>query len=208
MESSALLGWIGSALFLARLVPQPLRLHRTGVSHGVSPLAALNAAASDAAWFLYGLSSGLAPLWVCTALAIPLDAWTLWLLRHRVTVHDGLAASTWVLIIGAAWALRGADGLGASLAFSVLVNHAPQVWSALRGDRLGGIAPATWYFALADAMLWGGYGLAVRDGALVAYGIVLTVSALITLARLWQVGGKRGLTPELPEGLPDPIENI
>lgn len=203
-----MLGWLGSALFLARLVPQPVRIWRTGVAHGVSAQSALNAAVSDTAWLLYGLAAGLPPVWVCTALAIPLDLWTVGLLRDKVVVRNLVSGAAWGLVMVTAWMVGGADGLGAVLGVSVLINSAPQVWAAVRGDRLGGIAPATWYFALADAALWGGYGVVVNASGLIAYGAILFTAAVIILFRLWQVGGADGLRPELPDGLPDPVENL
>jgi hypothetical protein len=95
--------------------------------------------------------------------------------------------------------------LGTVLGASVVVNHVPAVWAALRGDRLDGIAPATWLIALADAGLWGGYGVLVRDPALIAYGTILVVASVVILFRLWQVGGWTALRPR---GLPDPVEPL
>lgn len=208
MEWAAVLGWLGSALFLARLVPQPVRIWRTGQSHGVSAQSAINAAVSDTGWLLYGVAASLLPVWVCTALAIPLDLWTALLLRDKVTARHLVTAAAWGLVMLTAWIVGGAVALGTVLGSSVLINHAPQVWTALRGDRLGGIAPATWCIALADAGLWGGYGLVVRDPALIAYGVILLTASLVVLFRLWQVGGVGGLRPAIVDGLPDPIENI
>src|SRR6516165_2932332 len=140
MDAAAVLGWLGSALFIARLVPQPVRLFRHGVSHGVSAQSALDAVASDLGWFGYGLAAALPPVWVCAALAVPLDVWTTWLLRHKVRWSTVAFGAVWVAAMVAGWSVGGAVGLGVVLGASVVVNHAPQVWTALRGDRLGGIA--------------------------------------------------------------------
>jgi uncharacterized protein with PQ loop repeat len=212
MDAAVVLGWMGSALFLARLVPQPVRLWRQGVSHGVSVQAAVNTMVSDVGWLGYGLVAGLPPVWVCATLAIPLDIWTTVLLRHKMALRTAVFGVGWVAVLAAGWVLGGAVGLGSVLGASVLVNQAPQVWTALRGDRLGGIAPATWMIAIADAGLWGGYGLLVGDPALIAYGSILLASSLIVLFRLGQVGGWAALRPGLPDGLvdsfPDPIEPL
>jgi hypothetical protein len=212
VDAAVVLGWTGSALFLARLVPQPVRLWRGGVSHGVSCQSALDAVVSDVGWLSYGLIAGLPPVWVCAGLAVPLDLWTTWLLRRQVRPATLAFGAAWVAVMVVAWWLGGAVGLGTVLGAGVVVNHAPQVWSALRGDQLGGIAPATWFIAIADAGLWGGYGLLVGDPALIAYGAILLTSAVIVLIRLGQVGGWVGLRPRLPGGLrggwPDPIEPL
>lgn len=208
MSWAEILGWLGSALFLARLVPQPVRLWRTGLTHGVSAHAVSNATVSDVGWLLYGVSVGLVPVWVCTALAIPLDIWTAFLLRRHLTVRTLTMAAGWGVIMSAAWLVAGGAGLGVVLGGSVLVNNAPQVWAAVRGDRLDGIASATWFIGIADAGLWGSYGVVVRDPALMAYGAILMTSSLVILTRLWQVGGSAALRPDFSHGLPDPTESI
>lgn len=208
MDWAELLGWVGSALFLVRLVPQPLRIWRTGRTHGVSAQAAVNASVSDTGWLFYGLAAGLAPVWACTLLAVPLDLWTAWLLRDKVTFRGVVASAAWGLVMVIAWFVGGQVALGGVLGASVLINNAPHVWAALRGDQLAGIAPVAWYFALADAVLWGGYGVIVGAAGLITYGAVLLSASTIVLFRLWQVGGSEGLRPEFPDGVPDPVENL
>jgi hypothetical protein len=175
------------------------------VSHGVSAQSALNAVASDVGWLAYGLAAALPPVWVCAALAVPLDTWTTCLLRRRVQFRTLAFGVAWVVAMIVGWLAGGALGLGTVLGASVVVNHVPAVWAALRGDRLDGIAPATWLIALADAGLWGGYGVLVRDPALIAYGTILVVASVVILFRLWQVGGWAALRPR---GLPDPVEPL
>lgn len=184
MEWTDALGWIGTALFLVRLLPQPLRLHRTGDASGISVQSALNALVSDAGWLVHGLVTGLAPVWVAALAAIPLDCWMLWHLRGRVEVRHLSGAALWAAALAIGGAVWGRVGLGLVLGTSVVVNHAPQVWTALRSHSLSGLAPATWWFALADALLWGGYGWAERDPALIAYGLVLGAASVTILAAM------------------------
>ncbi|MCU0269238.1 MAG: PQ-loop repeat-containing protein [Acidimicrobiales bacterium] len=177
-----LLGWLASAVFLVRLLPQPIRLWRTGTPQGVSPLAAMNSALSDLAWLLYGLGAGLVPVWLVAVLALPPGIWTVVLLRRRTSRGDLLLAGLWLATILVA-AYTG--GLVALLGVSVLVNQGPQVLEALRSDDLRGVAAPTWWIALADATLWGSYGVVVGDAAVVAYGVVLFACATTILVRLW-----------------------
>ena len=72
------------------------------------------------------------------------------------------------------------------LAASVFVNYGPQVLTAVRGEHLEGLAPATWCLALVDAGLWGAYGVAVGDPALLGYCVILTLFSLIILWRIWR----------------------
>jgi uncharacterized protein with PQ loop repeat len=180
-EIAVLLGWLATFAFLIRLLPQPIRLMRTGVPDGVSPMAVMNIALTELAWLLYGLIEGLVPVWVVSVPALPLGLWTVVLIRQQITRRDLLGSGVWLATIALGW-LTGM--LAVVLAASVLVNYGPQVVTALRGRRLDGLAPATWWLALADATLWGAYGIAVGDPALIGYCVVLTASALVILWRI------------------------
>ena len=58
LSTTDALGLLASGVFLVRLLPQPVRLARTGVASGVSPLAALNSMLTMVAWVAYGLIVG------------------------------------------------------------------------------------------------------------------------------------------------------
>lgn len=180
--SPEVIGYVASVVFLARLMPQPIRLARTGVPDGVSPLAMMNGVVSDVGWILYGLSVGLLPVWGVAVLALPAGIWTVVLLRRRITRTDLIGAGVWLFTIVIAWQV---GRLAVILGVSVIVNHGPQVWTAIRSKHLDGISRTTWLLALADASLWGGYGIATGDPALMGYGSVLLTGAIVILARIW-----------------------
>ena len=176
-----MLGLLASVALLARMLPQPVRLWRTRLADGVSPLAAMNSVIADAGWLVYGLSVGLVPVWGMSALVLIPGVWTAALLVRVTTRRDLTAALAWLAVVMAC----GLSGhLGAVLALSVAVIQGPQVTRALRRSDLAGIAPATYWLSLADAGLWGAYGVAVGDGALVGYGVVLAAAAVTVLVRL------------------------
>jgi len=178
---SMVVGLVASGVFLVRLLPQPLRLARTGLMAGVSPLAALNSVITALAWTAYGVTAGLPVVTVVSALATIPSAWTASLLLRSTRRPDWIGGSAWTgVVLSAAVAGR----LGFVLAGSVLLTIGPQVVLAVRGTDLRGIAPATMWIALGDASLWGFYGLTVRDGSLIAYGLVLFSSAAIILGRI------------------------
>lgn len=181
MTSADLLGLIASAVFLVRLVPQPLRLARTGVADGVSPLSTLNAVIAALAWLVYGLMAGLPIVWVVSAFALVPGVWAVVLMSARVTARDVALAAAWVGALVVA-ALTGT--FAAALGFGVLVTQGPQVLDAMRQDDLDGLAPATWWISLLDAGTWGAYGLAVGDPALLGYAVVLSTSAVVVLVRI------------------------
>lgn len=181
-----MLGWIGTTLYLARLVPQPWHTWRTRADDGVSTQALLNGMASDMGWLAYGLAAGLPPVWVAAVVAFPVSCTTLVLLRHRVRAREVGVSAGWAACMAAAWMVGGPLGLGAVLGVAVVVNHAPQAVRAVRSDDLSGLHPATFWLSLADAALWGGYGVLVGDAALVAYALVLGVVGVIVLVRIAQ----------------------
>ena len=193
--SAELLGWIASVTYVLRLLPQPVRLWRTGLPAGVSTVAAWNALLCDLGWAAYGASADLAPvLWVSVVAAVP-GVWTVVLLRRETRVRDLAIVGT----LAAVFVLAGVAGvLGAVLGLSVVITTGPQVLVALRQDDLRGIAPAAWCVSIADAALWGAYGLAVGDGALLGYAVVLTTAAVIVLGRIaWTRRSVVGDDPDL-----------
>jgi uncharacterized protein with PQ loop repeat len=202
--SAEVIGYVASVVFLARLMPQPIRLARTGVPDGVSPLAMMNGVFSDVGWILYGLSVGLLPVWGVAVLALPAGIWTVALLRDRITRNDLFGAAVWLTTILIAWQV---DRLAVILGLSVIVNHGPQVWAAVSSNHLRGISRTTWLLAIGDASLWGGYGIATGDPALMGYGGVLLTGALIILGRIWWTSRLDGATdPAAMGGDPLPVE--
>ena len=181
LSATTALGLLASCVFLVRLLPQPIRLVRTGVASGVSPLAALNSMLTMVAWVSYGLIAGLPLVWVVSLIALVPGIWTVVLLRREVSRRDLAWAGAWLALQVTA-ALLGL--LVAVLAVGVLVTQGPQVLRAAREQDLTGLAATTWWLSIVDAVTWGAYGVAVGDAALVAYGVVLSSSAMIVLSRI------------------------
>lgn len=182
MSAVDALAIVASVVFLVRLLPQPVRLARRGVAVGVSALAALNAVISALAWMAYGLQADLPVVWGVSVLALGPSVWQAWLLRRDLDRRDLLGAT---LFVGALLAAAALDLLGVALGGTVLVTTGPQVARALRSDDLAGLAPATWWVAIVDAVTWGAYGWAIGDAALVGYFVVLLGSAVTVL---WRIG--------------------
>jgi uncharacterized protein with PQ loop repeat len=184
VSTGELLGWIGTVLFLVRLLPQPWHTWRSGRGEGVSVQSLVNGMASDGGWLVYGLVAGLPPVWVAALVAAPVCTTTLVLLREQVRAREVGVAVGWAGCMALGWLVGGPVGLGSVLGVAVVVNHGPQAVHALRSDDLSGLHPATFWLSLADASLWGGYGVAIGDGALVTYGVVLGTVGVIVLVRL------------------------
>lgn len=186
---TALLATVASLVFLARLLPQPLRTLRTGEVAGVSCLAAMNALVADGAWLLYGATAGVLAVWLVSVPAVILSGWTLLLLLRRgIGWRDVAAASGWLAAV-VVCALAGA--LPVALSLTVVVCCGPSVWSAFSTRRPIGLSRWTWWLALADATTWGCYGLAIGDRALQMYGVVLLVTAGAVLLRMRVAGARQ-----------------
>lgn len=178
---NGLLAVAASVVFLARLLPQPLRTLRTGQVAGVSCLAAMNALIADAAWLLYGATAGVLAVWLVSVPALLVSGWTVTLLRRSAGRRDVVAAGVWAGLVVVAASAGQLTGL---LSLTVVVCCGPAVWSAFSSPQPAGLSRWTWWLAVADALSWGGYGLAIGDRALQMYGVVLSVTAVTVLLRL------------------------
>ena len=180
--NATVLALVASAVFLVRLLPQPIRLARTGSASGVSALAALTSVLTTGGWLAYGLWAGLPVVWAVSVVALIPGIWTVVLLRRETTRLDVAAAGSWlgVQVVAAAVGL-----FAAVLAAGVLVTQGPQVVKSVRESDLSGIAPATWWISVLDAATWGAYGVAIGDAALMGYGVVLMGSAAVVLSRVY-----------------------
>ncbi len=156
---------------------------RTGVPDGVSPMAVMNIALTELAWLSYGLIEGLVPVWVVSLPALPLGLWTVVLIRRQITRRDLFGSGVWLATIALGWAT---GALAVVLAASVLVNYGPQVVTAVRGPSTARAGADHVVARAGRRPLWGAYGFAVGDPALVGYCIILTVSALVILWRIWR----------------------
>ena len=118
-------------------------------------------------------------------IAALLYAATLWLIARSMPSlrWAGLAGLAWFSCVGAAAALGGWVLLGTVLGLSSGLQAAQSIWAAYRSRRPVGIARSLWVIGLALAVLWGYYGWANADFALVLHGIRLSLAALLILGR-------------------------
>jgi uncharacterized protein with PQ loop repeat len=184
MRPSTVLALAASLVFLARLVPQPLRTLRTRRVEGVSVLAAMNSCVADAAWLTYGLWAGLPAVWLVSVPAVILSGVTSFLLRRTITRRDLLTAVGWALVVVVV-AVVGLGALTLVLAGTVVVTCGPTLWSAYASRSPVGLTAWTWWLAVADSSTWGTYGLLIGDAALELYGVVMGATAAALLWRLW-----------------------
>lgn len=167
------------------LVPQLVRLRRTRDASGVSLAWATIGAVTNVTWVAYMVS---ADLWAALPSAAAMSV--LYALLAVVIVRAGvplrrplLAAGAWGLVLVIVTAAAGWPVLGIVLGVAYAVQVAPSVWAAYRTWAPRGIAPATWACTLLEAALWGVYGVAERDAALVLFAITGITASIAILAR-------------------------
>jgi uncharacterized protein with PQ loop repeat len=175
----------GTVLAVLALVPQMLKLYRTGLVEGVSPTWAAFGFVTNVAWTAYLAQEGLWLTVPATALVTVAYAMTFVLL-----VRAGVKTST-AITAGAIWATTliavavagGWSALGIVLGLSHAVQAAPSVWTAYRTPAPRGIAPGTWAIGLVEGLLWGYYGWFYADVPLMLFAVVATIASVAMLAR-------------------------
>lgn len=182
---------IGTAIGLVRGLPQLLRLLRTRDAHGVSLDAAATSSVVSFAWASYGVLTGQAAVAVASGssgLVFALVA--LAALRFGRPARELRTAPGWLLVLGGTGAALGARGLAVLLPLGVLVANGPQLYVAWRERNLRGLSLGTWLLSVAEALVWGTYGLFAGDRSIVVYGALhLATSGAIVALRLAKGAG-------------------
>lgn len=93
-----------------------------------------------------------------------------------------LVAVTSSLFIAAT--IDGWRAVGTALSAWAAVQILPAIWGAYQTRGPLAVAPGLWIVGLGQSMLWGYYGRAVGDPALVLYGITMGTGSALILARL------------------------
>jgi hypothetical protein len=60
---------------------------------------------------------------------------------------------------------------------------APSIWTAYRTPDPSGVSPGTWWIGLAEALLWGYFGLYHTDAGIITFGVVGIVGSSLMLVR-------------------------
>ncbi len=175
---------IGTVTFL---VPQTVKLIRTRDTEGVSATWPALGFVVNLGWFVYMIAQ---QLWVATlAPFVTFLSYlvVLWALRRagRSLQVGAWRAGAWGVVLVAIGVVAGWAAFGVALGLSIGVQLSPSVWTAYRTPDPSGVSPLTWWIGLAEALLWGYYGLYNRDAGIITFGVVATVAAVLMLARYY-----------------------
>jgi hypothetical protein len=165
------------------LLPQIVRVVRSGDVAGVSPVWAGLGLVTNLAWVLYLGRNGIWGAVLAPAVAVLAYGTTLGVIRDKAGPWAKVSVAYAAVLAGMA-AGGGLAGISLFLILAPVIQLAPAVAAAYRSRCPSGLSPATWALSLAEAGLWGIYGWMVADTALVGYGLVTSAGSLLVLFRL------------------------
>jgi len=186
-----------SASFLAAifLIPQIVRLVRTGDTSGVSLTWAVFGVITNLSWVWYLASERLWMAAFAPALAVGTYAILVLILARRGAIlRWGWCFAYSTVLLTAA--LAGNAVLGSLLVVTPAVQLMPELTAVYLHPSPRGVAESTWWLCATEAVCWGIYGPLVGDSALVGYGIVTCVGSLLIVARSRSTrDGAQGVEP-------------
>ena len=178
---------VANGVTFVQIVPQIVRLLRTGHTEGVSPTWAAAGMTINLGWLAYVVENGFWETIPSIIAAITSFGLALYLLyRNGADVRVGLAMSAAIAVASVAvQRYAGWTVLGTVLGLSNGLYLGPSVIAAWRSRAPIGIAPATWWLTVLEGFKWGLYGVLVLAIPIVVYGSTAILLALLVLLRLW-----------------------
>ena len=186
-EFATVVGIVATAVTFVHVVPQIVRLMRTGRVEGVSAAWASVAVTLNFGWMAYVIAE---EFWITIPsilVAIVSFGSALYLMyRNGADVRPGALMSAAVAVasvgiqLAAGWTV-----LGTVLALSNGLYLGPSVVTAWRSHAPVGVSPLTWALAVLEGLLWGFYGALVASGPIIVFGATEAGLSALVLLRLW-----------------------
>lgn len=172
---------------LVFLIPQIVKLVRTGDSSGVSTSWPVLGVVINSGWFVYVISQSLwwsvvAPFG--TAIAYGVILWALRRTGRDLRASYGRGTG-WAIVLVAITTTLGWSALGVALGLSYGVMVAPSLWTAYRTPDPSGVSPGTWALGLAEGFLWGFYGWHHADSGILTFSTIAVIGGSLMLARYY-----------------------
>ena len=200
LVSMILVSFVLAAIETARVLPQAFRLWRRRDAAGVSGTSVGLRTVSGLGWVAYAFGQQQAgALFSCIAfqVAIVLTAWAL-TRAGGFSRRQWLPSLWWGLTMTAASVAgipfdRAMSFLGLALIASIVISGVPQFVTAMTSPRLSGLSPVTLWLNVADALLWGAYGLITHDVTYILYFAIGLIFGLPQALRYHWVESGHGL---------------
>ena len=186
-EFANLVGIVATGVTFVQIVPQIVRLIRTGRTEGVSPAWAAGGATINLGWLAYVIEGRFWVTIPSIIVAVVSFLLALFLLyRNGARIRAGLlmsgaiALASVVIQQAAGWTV-----LGTVLGLSNGLYLGPSVVAAWRSHTPVGVSPWTWLLTVLEGLKWGFYGVLVEAVPIMVYGSTAILLALLVLLRLW-----------------------
>ena len=186
-EFANLVGIVATAVTFVQIVPQIVRLLRTGRIEGVSPTWAAAGLTINLGWLAYVIHGGFWVTIPSIVAAVSSFGLALWLLyrngadiRVALWMSAAVAVASVVVQLAAGWTV-----LGTVLGLSNGLYLGPSVITVWRSRVPSGVSPLTWMLTVLEGLKWGFYGVLVFSGPIVVYGTTAVLLAALVLLRLW-----------------------
>ena len=186
-DFALLVGAVATIATFVHVVPQILRLLRTGRIEGVSPSWAAVGMTLNFGWIAYVVSQ---EYWIAIpsiVVAIASFGVALYLMKRNgaavrpsILFSAAVAAAAVVIQLAAGWTV-----LGTVLGLSNGLYLGPSVVEAWRSHTPVGVSPLTWVLAEIEGLLWGFYGVLVLAGPIMVFGATEALLSGLILLRLW-----------------------
>lgn len=178
---------VANGVTFVQIVPQIVRLIRTGHTEGVSPVWAAVGMTINLGWFAYVVENEFWETIPSIFAAVSSFGLALFLLyRNGVSVRAALLMSAAVAV--ASVGIQQAAGwtvLGTVLGLSNGLYLGPALIAAWREHVPAGVSPGTWWLTVLEGFKWGFYGVLVAAVPIMVYGSTAMLLAAGVLLRLW-----------------------
>jgi uncharacterized protein with PQ loop repeat len=186
-EFANLVGLVATAVTFVQILPQIVRLIRSGRIEGVSPAWATGGATINLGWLAYVIEGRFWVTIPSIIVAIVSFGLALYLLyrngadiRAALLMSGAIAVASVVIQRAAGWTV-----LGTVLGLSNGLYLGPSVVAAWRSHVPVGVSPWTWGLTVLEGLKWGFYGVLVEAVPIMVYGSTAILLALLVLLRLW-----------------------
>ena len=191
---------VATVLAWTTLIPQIVKLARTGDPQGVSATWPYIGLVTNAAWTSYLWSQDLWAAMPSTAGMTFFYVLVIHYLR-KAAVPLGRPLARGVLLAGLFAAIAAAFGwtaLGLVLGWSYIAQISPAVWASYRTKNPTGISISSWSLITIESGLWFVYGWLLSDVPIVVFGSTGLVAGAAIVLRVALTGRRAQLEPAPP----------
>ena len=178
---------VANGVTFVQIMPQIVRLLRTGRTEGVSPAWAAVGMTINLGWLTYVVENEFwvtIPSIIAAIVSFGLALYLLY--RNGADVRLGLLMTVPIALasvgiqMAAGWTV-----LGTVLGLSNALYLGPSVVAAWRAHVPVGVSPVTWWLTVLEGLKWGFYGVLVAAVPIMVYGSTAVLLAALVLLRLW-----------------------